>query len=65
MPLHADMYQTLRGVLQDFLNGQLWRLLNDGNRCTGATQDTASPAAVGHLRVGVWVAANPMDSNGE
>lgn len=36
-----------------------------GSRCIGAPQDTASPAAVGHLRVGVWVAANPMDSNVE
>ena len=34
-------------------------------RCLGATQDTASLAALGHLRVGVWVAANPMDSNVE
>ncbi|MDZ4280489.1 MAG: hypothetical protein U1C04_06930 [Hydrogenophaga sp.] len=39
--------------------------LNGRNRCIGAPQDTASPAAVGHLRVGVWVAANPMDSNVE
>lgn len=31
------------------------------NRSIEATQDTGSPAAVGHLPVGVWVAANRMD----